>query len=206
MASPLITGLGVSVLVGLALVVAGLARTLGVFRAGSFGQGVFALVGGVLTFLAGAIVMIQPGIGLASVTLLLGGYLLADGVSGAILAFRMRPETGWGWMLLSAGMGVLLGVMLLREWPLSGLWAIGTLVGVNLLFTGFSLVAVGLTARHLATGVAGRVSHAAADRVPATATYDEALVQAVKKGGTAGAAATVGGGAAKVPSVTFTGP
>jgi uncharacterized membrane protein HdeD (DUF308 family) len=52
-------------------------------------------------------------------------------------------------MLFSAGIGVLLGFLLLREWPLSGLWAVGTLVGINLLFTGFSLVSVGSGARSL---------------------------------------------------------
>jgi uncharacterized membrane protein HdeD (DUF308 family) len=53
-------------------------------------------------------------------------------------------------MLFSAIMGVLLGFMLLREWPLSGLWAVGTLVGVNLLCSGFSMISVGTAARGLA--------------------------------------------------------
>jgi uncharacterized membrane protein HdeD (DUF308 family) len=50
-------------------------------------------------------------------------------------------------MLFSAVMGVLLGFLLLREWPLSGTWAIGTLVGVNLVFSGFSMISVGSAAR-----------------------------------------------------------
>lgn len=92
----------------------------------------------------------RPGIGLATVTLLVGGYLVVDGISSAILAFHVRPDKGWGWMLFSAIMGVLLGFLLLREWPLSGLWAIGTMVGVNLLFAGFSIISVGSAARGLA--------------------------------------------------------
>ena len=81
---------------------------------------------------------------------MLGGYLLVDGISSAVLAFHVRPEKGWGSMLFSAVMGVILGFLLLREWPLSGLWAIGTLVGVNLLFSGFSMISVGSAARSLA--------------------------------------------------------
>jgi uncharacterized membrane protein HdeD (DUF308 family) len=46
-------------------------------------------------------------------------------------------------MFFSAAMGVMLGILLLREWPLSGLWAIGTLVGINLAFSGFSIISVG---------------------------------------------------------------
>ena len=153
--SPMISGLGVSILIGIALVIAGVARTVGAFSAGSFGQGALAFVGGILTFVAGVILTGRPGLGLATLTLLLGGYLVVDGISGAVLAFHVRPEKGWGWMLFSAVIGILLGFLLLREWPLSGVWAIGTLVGVNLLFTGFSLISVGSAARSLAKRVAG---------------------------------------------------
>jgi uncharacterized membrane protein HdeD (DUF308 family) len=85
---------------------------------------------------------------------MLGAYLLADGISGAILAFHARPVKGWGWMLLSATLGVILGFMLIAEWPMSGLWAIGTLVGINLLFSGASMIAIGSAARGLAQWVA----------------------------------------------------
>ena len=152
--SPMLGGLGVVFLIGIAMAIGGVARTVGVFRAGSFGQGALALIGGILTFGAGLILVARPGVGLAGLTLLLGGYLLVDGISGAILAFHVRPENGWGWMLFSAAMGVLLGFLLLREWPLSGLWAIGTLVGVNLLFTGFSFISIGSAARSVAKRVA----------------------------------------------------
>ena len=53
-------------------------------------------------------------------------------------------------MLFSAVMGVLLGFLLLREWPLSGTWAIGTLVGVNLILSGFSMISIGSAARSAA--------------------------------------------------------
>jgi len=53
-------------------------------------------------------------------------------------------------MLFSAVMGVLLGILLLKEWPLSGLWAIGTLVGINLVFSGFSIISIGSAARSVA--------------------------------------------------------
>jgi uncharacterized membrane protein HdeD (DUF308 family) len=130
-------------------VVGGVARLAGAFSAGSFGRGTLAFIGGALTLLAGGIMVARPGIGLATLTLMLGSYLLVDGVFGAVLALQVRPEKGWGWMLFSAATSVLLGFLLLREWPLTGLWAIGTLVGVNLLFTGLSMISVGSAARKL---------------------------------------------------------
>ncbi len=152
--SPLAGGLTVVVFIGIAMAIGGVARTIGAFSAGSFGQGTLAFLGGTLTFGAGLILAGRPGIGLATLTLMLGAFLLMDGITGAILAFRIRPEKGWGFMLFSAVLGVILGFLLLREWPLSGVWAIGTLVGVNLLFSGFSMISLGTAARRFAKKLA----------------------------------------------------
>jgi uncharacterized membrane protein HdeD (DUF308 family) len=150
MVSPLAAGLTVVVLIGIALVIGGVARIIGAFSAGSFGQGTLAFIGGMITFVAGLALTGRPGIGLTTLTLILGVYLVVDGISSAILAFKVRPEKGWGSMLFSAVMGVLLGFLLLREWPLSGTWAIGTLVGINLVFSGFSMISIGSAARSVA--------------------------------------------------------
>ena len=152
--SPLAAGLAVSVVVGVALLIAGVTRTMGAFSAGSFGQGALAAIGGIVAFVAGAISVARPGLGLEALTLMLGGYLLVDGVSGAVLAFHVRPQKGWGWMLCSSALSVVLGFMLLQDWPLSGLWAVGTLVGINLIFSGAALVSVGSSARGLVSRMA----------------------------------------------------
>jgi uncharacterized membrane protein HdeD (DUF308 family) len=55
-------------------------------------------------------------------------------------------------MLFGAILAVILGFLLLKEWPLTGLWAIGTLVGINMLFAGFSLISIGSAGRKLAKG------------------------------------------------------
>jgi uncharacterized membrane protein HdeD (DUF308 family) len=85
---------------------------------------------------------------------MVGAYLLVDGIFGAVLAFQVKPQKGWGWMLFGAVMSVILSFLLLKEWPLSGIWAIGTLVGINMLFAGFSLISIGSAARKLAKKVA----------------------------------------------------
>jgi len=147
---PWISGLAVTVVVGACLLIGGVARLVAAFSAGSFGRGTLAFIGGALTLLAGVILVARPGIGLSALTLMLGAYLLVDGIFGAVLAFKVRPEQGWGWMLFSAVMAVILGILLLAEWPLSGVWAIGTLLGINLMFSGFSLISIGSAARRLA--------------------------------------------------------
>jgi len=151
LAMPWASGVGVAVTVGVALMIGGIARLVGAFSAGSFGRGTLAFIGGALCLLAGVIMVARPGSGLAALTLMLGSYLIVDGIFGAVLAFQVRPEKGWGWMLFSAVMSGILGFLLLREWPLTGLWAIGTLVGINLLFAGFSMISIGSSARKLAS-------------------------------------------------------
>jgi len=103
---------------------------------------------GVLTILAGILSMGYPWASGLGVTVVIGFVMV---IAGIVLAFKVKPVQGWGWMLFSACMGLLLGLLLLWEWPLSGIWAIGTLVGINLVFTGFSIVSVGSAARKLAT-------------------------------------------------------
>ncbi len=147
-------GLSVTLVVGFMLVVGGIARTLHVFSADSFGQGLLALVGGVLTLLAGVVTIAMPGLGLVTLTMLLGIWLLADGLAGAMLAFKVRPASGWGWMLTSAILAGLLGILLLAHWPFSGLVAIGTLVGINLLVSGFTMISIGSSVRRLASKAA----------------------------------------------------
>ncbi len=61
----------------------------------------------------------------------------------------IRPGQGWGSILFSGIVTVLLGILLLAEWPISGAWALGTLVGMNLLFSGFAMISIGSAARRL---------------------------------------------------------
>jgi len=154
LAAPMVSGLAIAVVVGFALAFGGIARVVCAFCADSFGQGTLAFIGGALGLVVGVVMVARPGFALATLTLMLGAYLLVDGIFGAVLAFRVRPEKGWGWMLFSAAMSVLLGFLLLRDWPLTGTWAIGTLVGINLMFAGFSMFSIGSAVRRTAKAAA----------------------------------------------------
>ncbi len=149
--SPLITGLAVTVLVGIALIVAGFARLFGAFKAGSFGAGVLGFISGLLAIGVGGYMLIRPGIGLTSLTLVLAIYLFADGVSRLLVGFKMRPVKGWGMTVASGVAGIVLGFLIWRQWPLSAAWAVGTLTGIHLIFAGWSMVGIGTAARRGAT-------------------------------------------------------
>jgi len=95
---------------------------------------------GIVTALAGIAVIGHPLFGLAFLTLLLVGYFVAEGVWKIVVSFRYKPARGWKGLLASGVLSLLLGLLIWSQWPVSGMWAVGVLVGVNLLGTGLALV------------------------------------------------------------------
>ena len=143
-ASPFIAGLSVAVMVGIFLVIGGIAQLIFSFKTS---MGFFAILFAVLTIVMGGYMLSNPKLALASLTLLLAVYLVASGILEALASFKARPAKGWGWALFSGLISVLLGVMIWGQFPLSGVWAVGTLVGIRLLFNGISLLMLGVYAR-----------------------------------------------------------
>jgi uncharacterized membrane protein HdeD (DUF308 family) len=163
-ASPMVAGVYVTVMVGIFMLVAGISQLIGSLKSGAFGSGAMGVLWGLLTSLAGLVMFSRPLVGLGVLAVILGIYFFTDGIWGIVLAFRVRPEKGWVWILTSGVLAILLGFFIFRQWPVSGAWAIGTLVGIHLLFRGVSLVAIGTTAR----GGLSRVQDELKDRQPAS--------------------------------------
>ena len=117
------------------------------------GAGILGTLLGLLTLLCGVLMLFRPVFGVAALTLMLAVYFLVDGVGEIVVAFRMKPGKGWGWMLFGGIVAVLLGFMIWRQWPLSGAWAIGTLVGIHLMLNGWTMVMTGAAARGGASAI-----------------------------------------------------
>jgi uncharacterized membrane protein HdeD (DUF308 family) len=145
--SPFIAGLSVTIAVGMLLIASGVSRLFLAFKMGSFGRGLLMFVLGVLTLVAGGYVVARPGMGLATLTLVLAAYLFVDGVFEIIWAFRLRPIKGWGWTLFSGIASLVLGILIWRQFPVSGMWAVGTLAGIHMIFAGSSIASLCRAAR-----------------------------------------------------------
>jgi uncharacterized membrane protein HdeD (DUF308 family) len=130
-------------MVAILLVAAGIVRMLWAFKAESFGKGILAFLLGGLTLGVGIVVLARPLVMLASLTLILGVYFLLDGIIDIVGAFSIKPAKGWGWMVFGGAMSILLSGLIWSQWPLSGAWAIGILVGVRLVFAGTAMIALG---------------------------------------------------------------
>jgi len=145
--APFMAGISVMLVLGVFVMLSGVAKAILAFQVGAFGRGLALFLLGLLMIVAGYVIFTRPVAALASATLLLCGYFFASGIIEIVTAFGERAAQGRGWMLLSGFVTLLLGVMLWRQFPVSGVWAIGTLFGVRLLLNGMWLLSAGMGVR-----------------------------------------------------------
>ncbi len=139
--------------VGALMAVAGLCGIVWGLR----GAGGGALILGILSVVVGALLFIRPGVGLASITLLLIGYFFIAGLFRVVTSLMDRYEH-WGMDFAYGLCAIAIGVIAARSWPVSAFWLLGMLVGVELLVRGGSLMAAALFARRLMHGIHPRSS------------------------------------------------
>lgn len=145
--SPLIVGLSIALLVGLFVIAAGIVRIIWAFRTASLGKGLLTFAIGGLTLLCGVVLATHPVFTSGILSILLAVYLVVDGVFEIVAAIRVRPSPGWGWLLVCGIISFLLGLMIWQQFPLSGAWAIGILLGVKLLIVGMTMIRLGSIVR-----------------------------------------------------------
>ena len=99
---------------------------------------------------AGVILLARPIQGTLTLTIVVGAYFLAEGVTTIMYALEHRRELSqrWTWLLVAGIMDLLIAFIIIAGLPGSALWAIGLLVGINLLFGGASLIGMALAARN----------------------------------------------------------
>jgi uncharacterized membrane protein HdeD (DUF308 family) len=145
--SPFVAGLSVTIAVGVLMLVSGVSRLFLAFKMGSFGRGLLMFLLGALTLVVGGYLIARPGMGLATLTLVLAVYLFVDGAFEIVYAFRLRPIKGWEWTLFSGVAALALGIMIWRQFPVSGMWAVGTIAGIHMIFAGSSMASLSRAAR-----------------------------------------------------------
>lgn len=151
---PGVAGLAVTILVGWVLIFGGVAHTVAAFSGGGAGRVIWHVLIGIVYVAGGFYFLTHPLLGLGTLTLLLAVIILTEAAFEVIAYFRTRGAGGSGWLLVNALITLLLGGLIWFHWPSSSVWAIGTLVGVNLLMTGISRLMIGIAARNLANRAA----------------------------------------------------
>ena len=144
---PPASGIAVTLLVGWLLIFSGAAHLAYASRRHHRGGLWWGLLLGILYIATGGCILAQPVIGLESLTLVLAAYLFVESVLEFVLAFFLRPLKGSGWLLLDGIITLILAIMILRTWPSSALWVIGTLVGISIAFSGVARLMLSLAVR-----------------------------------------------------------
>ena len=146
-AFPLVSTIATKIALGWIFMISGAVMAVHAFSAAQWRGFLLGLLVGLLYLAAGAWLAFFPFTGIITLTILVAALFLAEGVLEGIMAFRVRPHAGWGWLLLSGLIAVAVGAMIALQLPYSGEWAIGLLTGVNLLSTGVSFVVLALAGR-----------------------------------------------------------
>jgi uncharacterized membrane protein HdeD (DUF308 family) len=140
---------GFTVLLGWLLIFGGVAYFIATLKGGSAKRVLFQILSAVAFLLGGIYILTHQQLAIGTLTALLAVVIFAVGVFDIITYFRLQREHPSGWMLLNGIVALLLGALIWIQWPSSSAWAVGTLVGVNLLMTGITRLIFGVAGRRL---------------------------------------------------------
>lgn len=146
---PFTTGIAVSIFVGWLIVFGGFAYVAYAFAARGAGSFLWRLLLGIVYVVGGGYLAFHPGIALESLTLVVAAIFFIEGVIETIVFFQVRTLPGSGWIFFDGLMTLIVAYLIWRPWPSSSEWAIGLLVGINLIVSGATRLMYSMTARRL---------------------------------------------------------
>ena len=149
---PAVASVATAIFIGWILIIAGAFLVAAAFSAHSIGTVVLRLLWAALTVVVGVWLIVEPDNGTLTLTLVLGIYFLFMGLTRIAVAFAARGQQNAGLVGLSGVCGLIIGILILVKFPSSADWAIGLLVGIDLIFAGWTLTSVALVGKDLARG------------------------------------------------------
>ena len=151
-AVPAAASVSIAVFIGILLLCAGVVTGIGAFRAETAAQGVLSGVLGLLMIVAGGAVIADPEGGTITLTLILALWFFASGVVRLVYAIRARDVIDHAGMVgFGGGLSIVLGVLIANHLPSSAAWAIGLLVGIELLAAGALLMSLAFALKRAST-------------------------------------------------------
>jgi uncharacterized membrane protein HdeD (DUF308 family) len=146
---PPLASLAVTIFLGWMFLISGIAGLALTYWARQMPGFWWSLASAVLAIAAGVILLLKPVQGTLTLTIVVGAYFLAEGVATIMYALEHRRELSerWSWLLIAGIMDLLIAAIIIAGLPGSAAWAVGLLVGINLLFGGVSLIGMALAAR-----------------------------------------------------------
>ncbi|HEV7563196.1 MAG TPA: HdeD family acid-resistance protein [Solirubrobacterales bacterium] len=151
---PAVASVGTAIFIGWILLIAGAFLVAAAFSAHSVGSLLLRLLWAAITVIVGIWLIVEPHNGTLTLTFVLGVYFLFMGITRITVAFLGRGQPNAGWVGLSGVCGLLIGILVLAKFPSSADWAIGLLVGIDLIFAGWTLTSVAQVGKELSRSTA----------------------------------------------------
>ncbi|HZU10383.1 MAG TPA: DUF308 domain-containing protein [Pseudacidobacterium sp.] len=138
LALPVVAGISAAIFLAILILISGVIHLTTAPVAGGFGGYLWRTLVGIVYIVGGIWIFMHPVLGLVSFTLVLGWMFLFEGILYLLSYFQARRTGGAGWLLVDGIVTLVLALLILVHWPSSSAWAIATIVGVNLLISGFT--------------------------------------------------------------------
>ncbi len=149
--APFVASVVVTIIVAAALIVTGVVQIFQAWSVQSWGGFIWQLIIGLVLLIGGIAIYFNPVASTFLLTLFAAAMFLAKGIFQLVLGFRLRPNDGWGWIVAAGVISIIVGLLIWSEFPLTGVYALGILAGISLIFTGWSYIAISLAAKNAAT-------------------------------------------------------
>jgi uncharacterized membrane protein HdeD (DUF308 family) len=146
-AFPFLSTVAAKIAIGWIFLVAGVVEVIHAFYVKRWAGFFWNLLIGLLYIVAGGWLAFFPLTGILTLTIVIAALFIAEGIIELVMGFRMRPHEGWGWVVFSGLVAVAAGLLIALSLPASAVWALGLLAGVNLLFSGWSFIALSLSGK-----------------------------------------------------------
>ena len=146
---PSISGIVITLFFGWAMILSGITHFIFAFKTHTTGTLIWELIIGAVYLFTGVYLIFHPLSALIALTLILAIYLFFEGIVEIVQFFQLQPRHGAGWLLVDAAVTLILAVLIWRSWPASTVWVIGTLVGISMIFSGFSRLMLSLAAKRV---------------------------------------------------------
>ena len=136
---PIVSSVAVVLFLGWVLIVSGVVQGISLIDARNVPHFWLQLVSVILSIVVGLLLIRNPEQGLLTITLLLIVFFMVEGFSKVIFSLTIRPFPNWGWILVSGIIGILLSLFLWANLPVTAIWLLGLLVGIQLISEGAAL-------------------------------------------------------------------
>jgi uncharacterized membrane protein HdeD (DUF308 family) len=147
---PPLASLAITIFLGWMFLISGIGGLFVTYWARNMPGFWWSLFSATLAVLAGGVLLARPVQGVLTLTIVVGAYFLAEGVTSIMYALEHRKELSgrWSWLLVAGLMDILIAFFIIAGLPGSAEWALGLLVGINMLFGGATLIGMALAARN----------------------------------------------------------